>query len=257
MKEPFGSNYAGCYDALYAEKDYEAECDLIERLFKTYGDGQIKSVLDLGCGTGNHALPLSMRGFEVIGVDRSESMLAQARSKATTSGRAARDAFYQADIRSVDLGRRFDAVLMMFAVLGYQLENADVIEAFRAARRHLNRGGLLLFDVWYGPAVLFQRPSERIKTIPTSTGKILRVSSSELDTNRHICTVHYHVWTFAAERLLSETEEEHMVRYFFPVELNLFLESTGFNPTRLGAFPEFERDPDEKTWNVLCVARAA
>jgi len=253
MSEPFGSVYADCYDAIYQEKDYEAECDLIERLFKTYGNGQIKTVLDLGCGTGNHALPLSLRGFEVIGVDRSASMLAQARKKA---GPAERDTFYQADIQSVDLGRQFDAVLLMFAVLGYQLDNAGVTAALRTARRHLRSGGLLLFDVWYGPSVLFLRPSERVKTIPTSTGKLLRTSLSELHTNRHTCTVRYHLGKFDTERLLSETEEEHTVRYFFPLEINSFLESTAFTPVRLGAFPDFERDPDEKSWNVLCVARA-
>jgi SAM-dependent methyltransferase len=256
VSEPFGSIYADCYDTLYQEKDYEAECDLIERLFKTYGDGQIKSVLDLGCGTGNHALPLSIRGFEVTGVDRSESMLAQARKKAAQHSAQTQHAFHQADVRSADLGRRFDAALLMFAVLGYQLDNSDVTGALSTARRHLRSGGLLLFDVWYGPAVLFQRPSERVKTIPTLTGKISRVSSSELDTSRHVCTVRFHIWKFVAERLSSETVEEHTVRYFFPLELNLFLESTGFNPTRLGAFPDFERDPDEKSWNVLCVARA-
>jgi SAM-dependent methyltransferase len=257
MSEPFGSVYAECYDAIYQEKDYQAECDLIERLFKTYGDGQIKTVLDLGCGTGNHALPLSLRGFEVIGVDRSESMLAQARKKTAQSLRSEHDTFYQADIQSVDLGRQFDAVLLMFAVLGYQLDNAGVTAALRIARRHLRSGGLLLFDVWYGPSVLFLRPSEREKTIPVSNGKILRVSSSELDTSRHTCTVRYHLRKFETEGLVSEAEEEHTVRYFFGPELKLFLESTGFSPTRLGAFPDFERDPDEKSWNVLCVARAA
>jgi SAM-dependent methyltransferase len=256
VSEPFGSIYADCYDALYQEKDYEAECDLIERLFKTYGDRRIKSVLDLGCGTGNHALPLSMRGFEVIGVDRSEAMLAQARKKAAQSLPAVCDAFYKADIHSVDLGRQFDAAVLMFAVLGYQLENADVMAALRTARRHLRSRGFLLFDVWYGPAVLFQRPSERVKTIPTLTGKISRVSSSELDLSRHTCTVRFHVWKFDAEQLSSETEEEHIVRYFFPLELKLFLEATEFTLIRLGAFPEFDKDPDEKTWNVLCLARA-
>ncbi|MGE5303543.1 MAG: hypothetical protein ACM3TN_09465, partial [Alphaproteobacteria bacterium] len=117
-------------------------------------------------------------------------------------------------------------------------------------------GGLFLFDVWYGPAVLFQRPSERVKVIPTSNGKILRVSSSELDTRRQTCTVHYHMWKFDADQRVSETKEEHTVRYFFPLELNLFLECSDFAPVRLGAFPAFDRDPDEQTWNVLCVARA-
>ena len=256
MTEPFGSVYADCYDALYGDKDYEAECDLIERLFKTYGDGQIKSVLDLGCGTGNHSIPLSRRGFEVIGADRSESMLAQAREKAVQLNPSLPVAFKHADIRAAHLGRQFDAILLMFAVLGYQLENADVLAALHTAHRHLRPEGLLLFDFWYGPAVLSQRPSERTKTIPTADGKIVRVSSSDLNTSRHTCTVHYRLQKFAAERLLSKTEEEHTVRYFFPLELELFLESAGFEPLRLGTFPEFDREPDENSWNALFVARA-
>jgi SAM-dependent methyltransferase len=256
VNEPFGSDYANCYDALYAEKDYESECNLIERVLRSHGDGKIGSILDLGCGTGNHALPLARRGFDVTGVDRSEFMLEQARAKATAFGRPPPDHFHQGDIRNVDLGQQFDAALLMFAVLGYQIDNTDVIAALRTARRHLRPGGLLLFDVWYGPAVLFQRPSERVKIIPTSTGKILRVSSSELDTSRHTCTVRYHMWKFAADRLTNETNEEHTVRYFFPLEFNLFLDSTGFKCLRTGAFPEFDRAADEQTWNVLCVARA-
>jgi hypothetical protein len=56
--------------------------------------------------------------------------------------------------------------------------------------------------------------------------------------------------------LVAETEETHAVRYFYTLELNLFLESSGFSLLRLGAFPEFDKDPDDATWNVLGVARA-
>lgn len=55
---------------------------------------------------------------------------------------------------------------------------------------------------------------------------------------------------------MAETKECHSVRYFFPLELALFLECSGFAPIQLGAFPEFDRSPDETTWNVLGVARA-
>ena len=256
MSEVFGSTYADAYDLFYRDKDYAAECDLIERLFQTYGDGPIRSVLDLGCGTGNHAIPLAQRGYEVAGVDRSESMLAHARGKAAGLSGSSGVTFHQEDIRSVDLQRHFDAALMMFAVLGYQLENADVLFVLSAARRHLRPGGLLIFDVWYGPAVLRQRPSQRVKVIPTPQGKILRVASGELDVRRHVCTVHYHVWQLERERLVAETEESHAMRYFFPQELDLFLECSGFAPVRLGAFPEFDQGPDEMTWNVLGVTLA-
>jgi SAM-dependent methyltransferase len=256
MNQVFGSAYADAYDLLYDDKDYTAECDLIERLFRTYGDAPIRTILDMGCGTGNHAIPLAQRGYEVIGVDRSEDMLAHAQRKAAhlASGRGLD--FHQGDIRSTNLDRHFDAALMMFAVLGYQLSNRDVLSALRTARLHLRPQGLLLFDVWYGPAVLHQRPSQRITVIPTPNGKVLRVASGELDLRQHSCSVQYHMWRLAEQRLLAETQESHIMRYFFPLELELLLECSGFAPIRLGAFPEFDRDPDETTWNVLGVARA-
>jgi len=258
MYEVFGSNYADAYDICYQDKDYAAECDLIERLFQRYGDGPTASVLDLGCGTGNHSLLLDQRGYEVVGVDRSVSMLAHARRKAAKSDQnnGRKEAFYQGDIRNVDLQRQFDAVLIMFAVLGYQLENSDVLSALKTARRHLRLRGLLMFDVWYGPAVLHQRPSQRVKIIPTPAGHILRVASGELDICRHLCTVKNDVWRFERDRLVSKTDELHAVRYFFPQELKLFLQCTGFEAVRLGAFPEFDQDPDETVWNVLGVAQA-
>ena len=184
-------------------------------------------------------------------------MLVHARRKAAGLSNDSGVAFHRGDIRSVDLQRHFDAALMMFAVLGYQLENADVLSALKAARQHLRSGGLLIFDVWYGPAVLHQRPSQRIKVIPTSEGKILRVASGELNTRRHLCTVHYRVWQLEKKRLVAETEESHSMRYFFPRELDLFLECSRFALLRLGAFLEFDQDPGETTWNVLGVGRAA
>jgi len=257
MKEVFGPVYANVYDLIYHDKDYITECELIERIFKTYGNGTIRSVLDLGCGTGNHAIPLAKRGYEIVGVDFSAEMLSHARRKAAAVFGDKGPVFRRGDIRYIDLQRQFDAVLMMFAVLSYQIENADVLSTLKTARHHLYQGGLLIFDVWYGPAVLHQRPSQRVKVIPTPEGKILRVASGELNSRRHICTVNYHLWQLEGEKVVAEAEESHTMRYFFPLELDLFLECSGFTPIRLGAFPEFDRDPDETTWNVLEVARAA
>lgn len=256
MSETFGPVYANSYDLIYHDKDYEAECDLIERIFHAYRDGSIRSVLDLGCGTGNHAIPLAQRGYEVVGVDRSESMLDHARRNLARLAGGGNVTFHQGDIREFDLQRHFDAALMMFAVLGYQVENADVCSALATARRHLRPGGLLAFDFWYGPAVLHEQPSERIKVVPIPTGRILRVSSAELDVRHHRCAVHFLVWRLEGERLVEELEEHHAVRFFFPMELELFLQTAGFVLLHLAAFPEFEQGLDWSTWNALGVARA-
>ena len=82
MSGLFGSEYADAYDILYKDKDYVEECGLIDRFLKTYGNRPVRNVLDLGCGTGNHALPLAQLGYEIVGVDRSKGMLESARKKA-------------------------------------------------------------------------------------------------------------------------------------------------------------------------------
>jgi hypothetical protein len=46
------------------------------------------------------------------------------------------------------------------------------------------------------------------------------------------------------------------MRYFFPLELSVLLECSGFSLVRLGAFPEIDQDPDENTWSVIAVGRA-
>jgi len=251
----FGPVYAHAYDTVYRDKDYTAESALIQHLFHQYHKGSLRTVLDLGCGTGNHALHLCRAGYEVVGVDLSEDMLAQARHKAAEGG-CSEAVFHHADIRYLELKQVFDAGLMMFAVLGYQLENADVLAALKSARCHLRSDGVLLFDVWYGPAVLTERPSQRVKVISTAEGQVLRVASGQIDGHHHVCTVQYQLWELRQRELVSSIEETHRMRYFFPLELEFFLECAGFRMRELRAFPDFDRPADETTWNVMCVASA-
>src|SRR5207253_8134038 len=125
----------------------------------------------IGCGTGNHSWPLARRGYRMTGADRSTAMLDRAKEKASTENLGdLTPAFEHGDIRELDLHRTFDAVLMMFAVLGYQLTNDDVSAALGTVRRHLEPGGLFVCDVWYGPAVLSIRPGERVKSTSTADG---------------------------------------------------------------------------------------
>jgi SAM-dependent methyltransferase len=246
----FGAEYAASYDELYGDKDYQAECELIDGVFKRYAHGSIASVLDLGCGTGRHAVPLAQRGYAVLGVDRSAEMLRRAAARESPAR------FKVGDLRNLALRETFDAALMMFAVLGYQVTNADARSALETARRHLRPEGLLFCDLWYGPAVLAQRPSERVKVIDTGRGQVIRVAGGGLDTRANACTVSYRVWRIEGGRLESEVREEHRVRYFFAPELELLLSCAGLELLRLGAFPNFDEAPSESTWNVAFVARA-
>jgi SAM-dependent methyltransferase len=247
----FGRDYADAYDALYQDKDYAAECDLLEGVFRSCGRGPVQRVLDLGCGTGRHSVAMAERGYDVVGVDRSPEMLARARERGGSA------LFQQGDITSFNLGERFDAVLIMFAVLGYMTDNAALKGALAVARHHVSADGLLVADVWYGPAVLAQRPSERVKVIDTpGGGQLIRAASSQLDSRRNMCRVDYHLWRLEDGKLLAEAREQHQMRYFFEPELQAFLADAGFDLLRVGGFPNLDEEPSERTWNVAFVARA-
>lgn len=255
MTDVFGPEYAGLYDLLYADKDYAAECDLLDQLFDRFGSGPVDSVLDLGCGTGNHAIRLAERGYHVVGVDRSPGMLQRAREKASRA--ATRTvSFTCSDLQNFALAERFDAVLMMFAVLSYQLDDSDVLAAFANARRHLHDAGLLIFDVWYGPAVLRIQPSERVKTVAVPAGEIQRMASGRFRTSAAVCDIEFRTTQHRANTAAESTVERHAMRFFFPAEIRSLLAEAGFDLLSMTGFPEVEQVPDESTWSVLVVARA-
>lgn len=256
MNEIFGQNYADAYDAIYREKDYEGEVDLIERILARYGLDGPKRLLDLGCGTGNHALPLARRGHSVVGVDRSPPMLARARAKAAAAGLASPPEFHEGDIRELDLGESFDAVLMMFTVLGYQYEEADLMATLATVRRHLEPGGLFIFDVWNGPAVLADRPGERRISVTDESTRITRQTRAALDIPRHLCRVSFDLQRIDAGGRAEEWREEHVLRYYFPQELELALHQNRLDLLQFRGFPNDKLPPDERAWNVIGVARA-
>jgi hypothetical protein len=78
-----------------------------------------------------------------------------------------------------------------------------------------------------------------------------------LDIDRQLCTVSFNVWKFNGKKLLSETKEDHMMRYFFRQELELLLDRSGFKLAAIGAFPDYNQPPTEDTWNIVVVAKAA
>jgi SAM-dependent methyltransferase len=249
--------YATFYDIYYREKDYAAESAYVLELFRRHATRPVRSILDLGCGTGSHGLNWASAGLSVTGMDLSEPMLEQARRKAT--GQGLRTEFIQGDIRTLDLRRTFDAVTSMFAVLGYLTANEDLERAFQTARRHLDPGGLFVFDAWNGPAVLTQAPQNREKTFPGSEPgqTITRLVRPELDAFRHIVRTHITIRRHADGNLLDEFEESHLVRFFFPQEISYYLTKAGFELVSYTPFLATEGMPGVQDWNTTVVARVA
>ena len=248
--------YAGYYDDLYQDKDYRGECSFLEDIFATFGSKTITSLLDLGCGTGGHALLLAERGLEVTAVDLSEQMIGVARERAHERGLEVD--IQQADIRQLELGKQFDAVISMFAVIGYQISNEDVSNTLQTARRHLDVGGIFTFDVWFGPAVLSVRPEQRFKIIRNGEegGRIIRLAKPRLDIMGHYVQVDYTIYQIENDRIVKEVQESHRNRFYFPKELEMLLDNCGFSCRQICPFMKLGQECSSEDWNVSVIATA-
>lgn len=252
----FNSLYAGQYDQLYAEKSYAAECDLVEEAARRHLAEVPATVLDVGCGTGAHAIELASRGYRVTGVDLSQPMLDRAAQKAHLLDTARRPAFLRGDARDFSTGQTHDLAIMMFAVVGYLTTNDDVLAGLRNVRRHLKPGALFVCDFWYGPSVLSMRPTDRVRVLETDEGRVIRAASTTLDVEHHTADVTFKLWSLHGDHLTGETVETHRMRYFFPQEFALFLQQAGFVPCSMTAFPSLDGPLTDQTWNALVVARS-
>jgi len=139
--KPFSSS-SDVYDLLYeaAGKDYAAESDELHSLIQTKCSGA-RSLLDVACGTGAHLRHLRSR-YEVAGVDVSPDMLAVARDRLPGIP------LTEADMRSFDLGRTFDAVTCLFSAIGYMHSTDELDDAVATMARHLSPGGVIVIDGW-------------------------------------------------------------------------------------------------------------
>jgi SAM-dependent methyltransferase len=133
------------YDVIYGRmKDYAAEAAaLAARIRRECPDA--RTVLDVACGTGEHARQLAALGFAVDGIDLDPEFVRLARAK-HPAGR-----FECADMRDFDLGRTYDAVLCMFSSIGYAKTLDGVAAALARFRAHLAPGGLVIVEPWFTP----------------------------------------------------------------------------------------------------------
>lgn len=177
-------NAADVYDLVYQDrKDYRAEAELVARLVRSRRP-DAATLLDVACGTGIHLEAFASQFDHVEGLDLADAMFSAARR------RLPEVTLHLADMRTFDLGRRYDVITCMFSSIGYLSTGPDLERTLQSMARHLTPGGVVVVEPWYFPDTFIDRyVSGHVVTRDGRTVARVAHSTREGDTTR--MEIHY------------------------------------------------------------------
>jgi len=251
MSEVFDELYSEYYDLLYKNKDYSKESHYVFNQIKKHSPNKISSLLELGCGTGGHAIHWLPDVDTWTGVDLSSSMLAQCKSNLEKF--KSKIDLVESDINKLSLNKKFDAILSLFHVVSYQDSNEKLDNFFRVASTHMKEGAILAFDFWHGAAVLSDRPLPKLLEVKNDNLKVTRFTNSKMLFSENIVQVDFKVWIDSIhtnER--KEIFESHRMRYLFETELSYFASKHGLKIISLSKWLSDDQ-LDDKAWYGFAV----
>jgi len=208
------------YDALTQDVDREKWADYFQEHFRRSGK-DVHLVLDLACGTGTMSCLLARRGFDVIGVDRSEEMLMEAFDKAAGMTEE-RPMFLQQSMAELDLYGTVDAAVCCLDSVNYVTDPQELQTAFDRVHLFLDPGGIFLFDV-NSPYKFRQMDGELYLDENEEVCCLWRV-----DLEGDLCTYQVDLFERTEEDLWARSTEEHVERLYRPEDLRRMLERAGF-----------------------------
>ncbi len=211
----WNADAAGRYDTpgtgMFAPEVLEPAVDRLARLA---GGG---AALEFAIGTGRVAVPLAGRGVPVTGIDSSRPMVERLRAKAGESAIPV----VIGDMATTTAPGEYTLVYLVYNTISNLLTQAEQVECFRNAARHLEPGGRFVIELWV-PELRTLPPGRRATVWQSAPGRI------GLDTydvlRQHVVSHHFR---------FDETEQARLYRsphrYIWPSELDLMAQLAGFH----------------------------
>ncbi len=246
--ESLFENYAKKYDKECFVQGTAGECDFLEQEINR--DNSLK-VIDIGCGTGRHSIELAKRGYQVTGIDLSESQLKRAREKAEEQG--LHIAFEKHDARNLPFKSEFDLAIMLcegaFPLMETDEMNFQILEN---ATKVLKSKGKLIFTTLNGLFALYHSVEKFCAASSDKDNATYKSNTFDLMTFRD------HNITVFEDDVGNKKELKCNERYYVPSEITWLLKTLGYKKidifgAKLGAFSRKDKLTPED-FEMLVVA---
>ncbi|MFC1964393.1 class I SAM-dependent methyltransferase [Chloroflexota bacterium] len=246
--ETLFENYGQKYDSESFTQGTMGECDFVEQ---EIGFNKSVSILDIGCGTGRHSIELSKRGYQVTGIDLSDSQLVRAREKAEKQGQ--KIDFLKHDARNLPFENEFDLVILLCEGAFSLMETDEMnYEILKNAAKSLKEHGKIIFTTLNGLFPLYHSVEEFCASATDSGNATYRSNTFDLMTFRD-----YNITEFEDDDG-NKKELECNERYYVPSEISWLLKTLGCTKieifgAKLGAFSRNDKLTTED-FEILVIA---
>ena len=189
----------------------------VTRLAELAGGGR---ALEFAIGTGRVAVPLAEAGVDVTGIELSEAMLAQLRTKVDE----ATIPVVAGDMATATAPGTYTLVYLVFNTISNLLTQAEQVACFRNAARHLGPGGRFVIELWVPD--LRRLPPGAPATVFGAEPGYLGLDTYDV-LNQHVVSHHFTFDTSDDPRQARLDRTPH--RYIWPAELDLMAQLAGFD----------------------------
>lgn len=222
MKQDDFRVFAEYYDLFYlGKKDYEKEAKILENIIQKLGSKKSGTLLDVGCGTGEHLKYLSSN-FDCTGLDINRRMIQIAKSKVPDAE------FKVANMIDFKFRSKFDVIICLFSSIGYVQSFHNLVKTIENLFRHLNDTGLVLVEPWVFKKD-FKKGHISLDTIEEDELKFVRMARSAISESTWFIYMHYLVGKNEEIKHFSEVHKMLALNYQDYVEA---FKSSGFKDTR-------------------------
>lgn len=216
---------AGSYDELTQDVPYARWADYLEKHFNRQ-KADVRTVLDLACGTGSVTYELARRGYDLIGVDLSPDMLSIAEEKCRQLENP--PLLLCQDMSRLRLLTPVDACVSCLDSVNYVTNPNTLRRAFVRVRENLVPGGMFLFDV---------RTPEALRAMDgqvflDETEDAYCVWRGEFSEKKKLCTYGMDLFRLLEDGTWDRGGEVHAERAYEPEELEAYLREAGFSSVK-------------------------
>lgn len=217
MRENGFTFFAEHYDQFYLQrKDYENEAKIVKDIIRLERK-EAKTLLDVGCGTGEHLRYFSAN-FQCMGLDINSRMIEAARRKVPNVR------FRVANMINFSLKERFDTIVCLFSAIGYVQTVSNLQKTLENFRKHLNEGGTVIVEPWVFKKD-FKKGHLSLDTYENERTKFVRMATSRITRSKWLIYMHYLLGDKGEIKYFTEIHK--MLAADYPDYIKSF-KSTGF-----------------------------